>query len=584
MTVPQSATRYREPLAFTAYPSCEDCLTWGEEGLAIAGGESVHIVNGFANGDKQSAVNTIRVDQFDYRQWPEQSLATIQHLSIGEEQSNSVVVALAWSPPGLGIHYRSVLAVLTSNLLLSMWETDGSQRNWQRTCIVNHHLPTRAAPTRRNTRVRCLAWSDPLRVANGGQWGVQLLAIVDDDNILHILRIDKKNRDQYGTWCLNPVFTTLLPHLESSNSHVTGMTELQNLLTYNASVRSMMFISWNAVNLPTSAAQSVITTSLVYQRHHQNAQCSIVLEVYLSSHGSKITARQVIVQEQQKMSIERIPSLDRQGLGTIYSLEESPQWQEALKDIVARYDQRFHLGGFFRIRFWGITTSPDQSIEAACVTLHPWDMYEYTSTVLEKCHVVFRPLRPRFGNVMSQQKTTIEVATGVLDFVVTQLRSQTDVTSTTDQLLIRVLHAWTGCNLNQSSQQTILGDFITAVSGKAEAVTNLQLVTQNGQPAQATPSMSARSTQTAPETCDICDVPIYMKDEGFSVCANGHVFSRCSLSFISIQEPGISKYCSACERQFLNISKLRPHLGQCLTSKLFDEFDVCPYCRGRFRG
>jgi len=584
MTIPRPPIRYRESLAFTAYPSCEDCLTWCEEGLAVAGGENVHIVGGFANGEKQSTVNTIRVDQFDYRQWPEQSLATIQDLSIGEEQSNSVVVALAWSPPGPGIHYRSVLAVLTSNLLLSIWETDGSQRNWQRTCVVNHHLPIRAAPTRRNTRIRCLAWSNPLRLLNGGQWGVQLLAIIDDDDTLHILRIDKKNRDQYGTWCLNPVFTTTLPHLETSHSHITGMTGLQNLLTCNASVRSMMFLPWNAVNLPTSLVQSVVTTSLVYQRHHQNAQYSIALEVNLSDHGSKITARQVNLQELQKTSVEKVPSLGRQGLRTIHSLEESPQWQEALKDIVARYDQRCRLGGFFRIRFWGFATSPDQSTEAACLTLHPWDMYEYTSTVLEKCHVVFRPLRSQFANAMSQQKTAIEVATAVLDFVISQLRSQTYIISTIDQMLVKVLHAWTSRNLNQSSQQTILGNFATAVSGKAEAVTNVHLMTQNGQSAQTTPSNSASSTQTALETCDICDVPIHMKDDNDSVCVNGHVFSRCSLSFISIQEPGISKYCSGCERQFLNISKLRPHPGQCITSKLFDEFDVCPYCRGRFRG
>ena len=65
--------------------------------------------------------------------------------------------------------------------------------------------------------------------------------------------------------------------------------------------------------------------------------------------------------------------------------------------------------------------------------------------------------------------------------------------------------------------------------------------------------------------------------------------ARCNLSLLAIQEPGISKYCSQCDRQFLNAEEidLEPEQlrdGPSLTALLFEEFDVCPYCPAKFRG
>lgn len=57
--------------------------------------------------------------------------------------SESFVHALDWSPPGLGKHKRSVLAVLTSNHVLSIWECVGKPEiatDWVRACVVNHAL------------------------------------------------------------------------------------------------------------------------------------------------------------------------------------------------------------------------------------------------------------------------------------------------------------------------------------------------------------------------------------------------------------------------------------------------------------
>src|SRR5262249_4305844 len=41
--------------------------------------------------------------------------------SLGEETGGALAVAARWSPPGLAAHGRCALAVLTSNLALSLW-------------------------------------------------------------------------------------------------------------------------------------------------------------------------------------------------------------------------------------------------------------------------------------------------------------------------------------------------------------------------------------------------------------------------------------------------------------------------------
>jgi hypothetical protein len=98
-----------------------------------------------------------------------------------------------------------VLAVLTSNLLLSLWEPTGTQRQWTRVAIVNHifHLdPTAPAQLSglelRRSNIRSFQWCQPLRVPslNSGlapepetRWGVHLLMVTNDANEAILLRV-----------------------------------------------------------------------------------------------------------------------------------------------------------------------------------------------------------------------------------------------------------------------------------------------------------------------------------------------------------------------------------------------------------
>jgi hypothetical protein len=65
-------------------------------------------------------------------------------------------------------------------------------------------------------------------------------------------------------------------------------------------------------------------------------------------------------------------------------------------------------------------------------------------------------------------------------------------------------------------------------------------------------SASENATEIFEETCRICSETIPFESIKWARCKNGHQFSRCGLTFLAMQEPGISKQCTMCGTQFLN--------------------------------
>lgn len=78
-------------------------------------------------------------------QWTEEELPTVEsrpykNFSIGEELSTSFAARLQWSSSGLAKNHRCGLAVLTTNLVLSIWTSKSDPRStesWERRFIVN---------------------------------------------------------------------------------------------------------------------------------------------------------------------------------------------------------------------------------------------------------------------------------------------------------------------------------------------------------------------------------------------------------------------------------------------------------------
>ncbi|PGH23557.1 hypothetical protein AJ80_02337 [Polytolypa hystricis UAMH7299] len=117
------------------------------------------------------------------------------------------------------------------------------------------------------------------------------------------------------------------------------------------------------------------------------------------------------------------------------------------------------------------------------------------------------------------------------------------------------------------------------------------------------------------EVCEICGAGLEWYDATEAQCAEGHVFVRCGLTLLAIQTPGISKRCANCDTEFLNEERLfaDPDILATITMPsasasasvpgtesengvesgpgeargsllyvLFDKFDTCIYCGGKF--
>jgi hypothetical protein len=162
----------------------------------------------------------IRVNMFTNKEWETTWPQTRDHFSIGAELSISTVASLSWSPPGLAKHRRCLLGVLTSNLVLSLYESIGPQGKWTRVAIATNalrgyfssHPIAEEGLKLRKERIRSFAWcpqlKDPASREDGAsgdtilspeeRWGQHLLAVANDDNDVILLQI-KRRRGTAGS-------------------------------------------------------------------------------------------------------------------------------------------------------------------------------------------------------------------------------------------------------------------------------------------------------------------------------------------------------------------------------------------------
>lgn len=256
-------------------PSAYDSIAWSQDGeLAVATGESVDILaprRSFKNIREQlTAIEQwhrlkVQVNLFTVLELPYEHALPFEDFSIGEEQSAGHVLSLQWSPEGIGRHGHCMLAVLTSNLVLSIWDARKDRHragNWYRTRIVNdvlrkHHSDSQgtekgvgqvARVARLKTRIRSFAWSnsfpfldEDLRSTNG--YASSLLAVSDDTGSISILRVALRTHSGLsttGNWdctvlqcidCLKPWLDSTLG--KDSGHQFSKSTEIVRRLTWN---------------------------------------------------------------------------------------------------------------------------------------------------------------------------------------------------------------------------------------------------------------------------------------------------------------------------------------------------------------
>ncbi|KAL4952272.1 transcription factor IIIC subunit delta N-term-domain-containing protein [Aspergillus filifer] len=230
-----------EPIELQVFPSSYHCISWSEDGeLALASGEYVYILTpkppskSSANGTSPSLSSKdwhrtrFKANVFTINEWPIMFPQTRDHFSVGAEQSMSHVVELAWSPPGLTKYRRSVLAVLTTNMLLSIYALSSTYGKWTRIAVVNNALEEYFRETiesdtlgerssnlfrrdledksarLRKTNVRSFTWTPAFKVSARdrkypgpeSRWGVPLLAVTNEDNEMIFLKIQTANTEK----------------------------------------------------------------------------------------------------------------------------------------------------------------------------------------------------------------------------------------------------------------------------------------------------------------------------------------------------------------------------------------------------
>jgi hypothetical protein len=263
-------------------------------------------------------------------------------------------------------------------------------------------------------------------------------------------------------------------------------------------------------------------------------------------------------------------------------------FEPVVEDSRSEFARNHGLRGKVRVSYWGTTWSPDHNVAAACVSLHPSDLIEYVIPSAQRITVHFIRVRePLVVDCAVEDPAAVQKR--IFEFMVESSEGQ--ISTEFDQKTIRNTAALMKLNFKDT---TNVADLVDAWSERhqstlSEPKSSRGYIQGQGTGEQQDDHMDLDRTETdgkSEELCELCGEPIpFTSDLDRARCNRGHQFSRCWLSFVAIQEPGISKYCSKCGRQFLDPSKMEfqgdgPSLGQAL----FDQFDVCPYCQGKFRG
>ncbi|KAJ5995973.1 hypothetical protein N7499_012114 [Penicillium canescens] len=684
-----------DPVELSVFPSCTDAISWSSDGeLAVAAGDYFQILtpkSGKHEGTTPNAtrdwqITRVKANLFTHPEWPTFLAQDRNDFSIAAEQSNSTVVGLAWSPPGLGKFRRSVLAVLTSNLLLSLWEAVGPQKQWTRIAIVNHALRSQSEDSEqaegisfRKDKIRSFNWCEPLKAstlpagssflpAYESRWGIPLLTVVNELNEVILIR-PRRSELSEGSLCSHQLHVLAVHPLESqelNNSHLCSGSLLENAFREKQRVSSVSCGPWLVSPLasPKNSGCAVAMLALVcgtqlrllniqvsignssvdelpsyalpaaFKEHHWSlsseklafhnitgplqwlhdqscTQLSLVVGImagfitisvppntynghdanfdalavrewpiynpgteentrYNERHWEPISAMASYVDEQNDTCNLCLGTLGGIGLTTeMRQLQngdqlQRPRWKHIIDDCQEQFDLDLDLGGNSISRIWGLSSY--RNVTAILFTRHPTDMLEYRVASDDKSTIVFSSelehgpatsflFAPQISNGESLVHVQRESA---LNFVLPGDDGDVEPDKESQQLVYVAIC----CTITGSKNKSLLTHARKSLERLA-IVTGADLSEEMRKCNGESTAIAARSADqlSGPggqifERCDICDAGIGWHSAQEAKCANGHLFTRCGLSFLAIQEPGISKYCSLCQTEYLDEDSL----------------------------
>ncbi|EZF36159.1 hypothetical protein H101_00346 [Trichophyton interdigitale H6] len=692
-----------EPLELRSYPSCHDCLSWSADGeIAVASGEIVYVLSPKPGREEKQQdqtaqrssgaqwdISKLKTDAFKLDELPLLLPEPGTTFSIGEEQSMSHAISVAWSAPRLAAYGKCMLAVLTSNLALSLWQAVDGASKWNRALVVNHALRKyfkslagdNGPLLRRKQRIRAFSWSyfAPNELYTPDYChtsGINFLIVSNDTNDIVILRVIAPSYGQSAsavvlthysassegiclsrsieqgsvfseytakratitrvsssTWLKKPILgdrgaadlriwsaliaftfgselTILRLDLDtiSMNSEITiNRIELLNLewtlghTTTNRDIKGPLH--WiETANIWT---QSSIRAGIHEEKFDASfANWHPISAGFTSRTGDTSNSSDLYILTLSSLHQLEFPSMKSkaQPLSNGDEFSQDDYLRRNVEDFRDRFDLDYDLGGMSTARTWGLCSH--RGWIATCATFHPTDMVQHTTSSQERTTIFFAPpslersdhTEPGLPwHMPAITSSSIQQSAGkVIAFTLANKQPQ----SPDDPWLRKLLYAAASATIfysalgSSSHAKEVLQDLacessidlgleISMLEDLAKGSGKLNAVTIPPKPTEKLESNGAGIF----EQCDICGGGIEWFSPVESQCVGGHLFARCALTFLSIQNPSISKRCCRCGRECLdNTSEALGIEGtKGLLAKLLERFDECPYCGGKFR-
>ena len=445
--------------------STQNCLAWSQDGeLALAAGEEVYLL--LPNHNESQSWNHVRfqVNRFTVDEWPWPEPASFKDMSIGEEQALVIISAVAWSPCGLAKHGRSVLAVLTSNLLLSLWTsyTDPTDpESWERVMIVNYSLvpenvPTPQKQSRTSQRIRSMAWipiypehaerQTPFSIR---KWGVFLMAITDDENGAYFVNFVSPFTDPSMTWDVQILLYKRLPLAAQPNQRPSL---LRLKMSEKGFIDRVSFGTWN------SGKYIPVTYNTSGAIYHDNLNLN--LGPPLSATIEPVTGP---VESFQGDALQQL-----QVTNYLSPLPLGPSIELQVQELKKSYGAENKLGLHVLSRIWGFASF--ETFSAVCVTLHPSRSIEYSIPAEEFAKVIFDSAHLGQEKFPWQEPTEVDESRARQTILGTILNSTTLKTFNLSNLDIKIIYsAICASMLTESLQQP---RYIQVLSGILQLLKN----------------------------------------------------------------------------------------------------------------
>ncbi|MCJ1439212.1 hypothetical protein MMC27_008603 [Xylographa pallens] len=648
-------------------------------------------------GGKVWNIVYVLANLFSFKEWPAQEPASLHALSIGEEQSSSIVAAVAWSPTGLAKHKRSVLTVLTSNLLLSLWDpgpNPSEVSSWSRATIVNKYLQAYlesddASPdlTRKRRRIRSMCWAEKLpKDAQAVQVYGELIAVLNDNHEVIVFNVSSPYTCKQEGWAAE-VLSHYSITSESQNLHpsdheiiwspwATNSDTVNALLSCKIGADHSMF----RVSIKTSVVPDIqedsrgtippspnVMMTLVEGDHFSELagpKYSMLCDskCYLNRPSWDVISGRCCFQEffcitthlSQMETFHIHTQVDSSGVSSETLTRSKKPWNLQMRQSECRlqFAKEHNLGKMTSTKTWGLASFG--AYIAACVTVHPRTMVEYSMPSTERSTILFGHTSSLKEERTDEDEDEDEYEDENLFFpweFEPQLRDPLAAHAAPWSMILggisrpALCRSILSCRLLYSSfcirlmlgaiEYTMKAPTISALDILAESLnTSLRTETES----LDSPEIAAEdhvkivelinsfvnlrsaseaeipTTQRLLEYCRIteCSKPLLYTSNIYKArCSVGHTWNRCALSFLAIQEPGISKFCDTCGREYRNEQQVLQEdidsmpvmdvtsgnadsLGDevlpirdnehSLISELFRSHGICIFCEGKFIG